>query len=285
MPFPVAQTQALSRGLEGITPTRYDTPEESAAYDADAATHGGGAGTSAAGDAAAASSDDTDYATGIDGFDVAIDAEGHEVDVDACQSRAAHRCLTSLLGGATLVSTAAGGRGLLSDYDRDFGPLTHPSVFPYGEGGRPAVGMSEDAYFRLVLERRSASCRGDNIGLLLAFYDIHTRHTVNNMTQVCPVCAVLPTKCGASAQLASTLTTVNVTAMLAMQARARATPEVFADLARLDLGDMQRLFTALNVGKTRARKQCVTVKRTRRVSWLSHSVMTVRLAGPSVMRV
>ena len=118
------------------------------------------------------------YATGIDDFDVVVDVEGPAVDVEHHQLVAAERSLAVVLQqGGTLISAEAGGGAPLSDYDRDFAPLTHPTVFPYGEGGRPAEGMSENAYFRLVLERQSATGRGDNVGMLLTLFDVQSRPT------------------------------------------------------------------------------------------------------------
>lgn len=261
--------QVLSTQREGHTPVRAGTSEERAAADADAsalgageraagsgdaagggAIRGGGGGAVAASAGAAAEGDDaggavvvgaigefgasaapgdgdgaepgplaTGYATGIDDFDVAIDTGGPVVDIDEQQRRAAVATMAEALQrGGVLVSTQAGDRTLLSDYDPDFAPLTHPSVFPYGEGGRPSRGMSEEAYFKLVLERRAATGRGDNIGMLLAFYDIHARHAVNSST-----CA-----------------------------RARATPEVFADLDRITQEDLCKLYEALRAGATTA---------------------------------
>ena len=200
--------QAFLEQREGYTPVRLGTAEERAAAAADASATGDGredAGSPAA----------VGYATGIDDFDVAVDAEGPAVDVQRHQLRAAESALAAVLqSGGVLVSAEAGGGGLLSDYDRDFAPLTHPTVFPYGDGGRPAQGMSEDAYFRLVLERRAASGRGDNVGMLLAFYDIQARHAVNAATS----------------------------------ARARATPEVFAELDGLEHADLCAVYEALRAG-------------------------------------
>lgn len=153
--------------------------------------------------------------TGLDDFDVAVDTDGPAINVEAVQRRAAAEHLADVLGrGGVLVSVQAGGEALLSDYDGDFAPLTHPTVFPYGEGGRPTRGMTEDTYFRLVLERRAARGRGDNLGLLLAFYDIRARHAVNSATS----------------------------------ARAQETPEVFAQLDRISPTDLCRLYDALAAG-------------------------------------
>ena len=218
----------LSR-REGYTPTRLGTEEATAAAAADAVaatdgTHAAAAGADAIADDGAAAVPAADggevtYSTGIDDFDVVVDAEGSAVDVDQHQHAAAARSLSTVLQqGGTLVSAVAGGGGVLSDYDRDFAPLTHPAVFPYGEGGRPAEGMSEEAYFRLVLERQSATGRGDNVGMLLTFFDIRARHDVNATTS----------------------------------ARACATPEVFAQLDRLPMDDLCTIFDALRDGACRA---------------------------------
>jgi hypothetical protein len=204
--------QAFVTRREGHTAVRAGTSEQRAADAADAAVSAGTTPPDAAEDEAAAA---TVYATGIDDFDVAVDVEGQAVDVEAQRNQAAGRCLSSMLReGGVLVSASADGAGLLSDYDRDFAPLTHPTVFPHGEGGRPAEGMSEDAYFRLILARWAARGRGDNVGMLLSFYDIQTRHAVNSTTH----------------------------------ARARATPDVFARLDGLRREDMARLFAALCAG-------------------------------------
>jgi hypothetical protein len=201
--------QAIIRRGEGYTAVRMGTAEEGAAADADEAALDEGGPT-----------DDVGYATGIDDFDVAVDTEGAAVDVDLHQQRAAASYLAAVLRrGGVMVNSLAGRADPLSDYDRDFAPLTYPTVFPYGEGGRPEQGMGEDEYFRLVLERRAARGRGDNVGMLLAFYDIHARHAVNNSTY----------------------------------GRALATPDTFAELDRISEADLNRLYNALRDGMLRSR--------------------------------